>query len=133
MHSLATLATLVALPALVLAGPAPAGAPKAKRADAQIFLPPAYSPFSESDNYVGKNNGSLPKPTIVAGKYFDRFIQIWLENTDYQVAASTVEFQALAKEGLVLDSYYALTHVRVSSYSYILCTLCHRFRLAFGT
>ena len=124
MHSLATLATLVALPAFVLAGPA---STKAKRADAQIFLPPAYSPFSESDNYVGKNNGSLPKPTIIAGKYFDRFIQIWLENTDYQVAASTPQFQALAKEGLVLDSYYALTHVRVFLYLYIQCMTSYAF------
>lgn len=34
-----------------------------------------------------------------------------MENTDFQVAASTPEFQALAKQGLVLDSYYAVTHV----------------------
>lgn len=91
-----------------------------KRADAQVFLPPAFSPFSTSSNYVGQNNGTLPKTNVVSGKFFDRFIQIWLENTDYQLAASTPEFQALAKQGLVLDSYYALTHVRCRSL-YILC------------
>ena len=78
---------------------------------AQNFIPPAYSPTSASSNYVGANNGSLPKTNVTAGKVFDRFIQIWIENTDFQVAASTPEYQALAKEGILLTSYYAVTHV----------------------
>lgn len=100
MISLPALAAVVSLPAAVYG------------AIAQDFTPAAYSPTSASSNYVGANNGSLPKSNVTAGKVFDRFIQIWIENTDYQVAASTPEYQALAKEGIVLSSYYALTHVR---------------------
>ena len=112
MPSYRSLAVLAALPAVVLGGPA-------KRAISQPFVKPAESPFSASSNYVGQNNGTLPKTKYTPGKVFDRYIQVWLENTDFQTAASTPEFQALAKEGLVLDSYYAVTHV--SRHSQITC------------
>ena len=104
MPSFASLIVLAALPAFTLGV-------TVKRAVAQTFVTPADSPFSASNNYVGQNNGSLAKTNVTAGKVFDRFIMIWLENTDYQSAASTPEFQALTKEGLVLDAYYAVTHV----------------------
>ena len=100
MTLLLVLATIVSLLAIVYG----AGI-------AQNFTPPAYSPTSASSNYVGANNGSLPKTNVTAGKVFDRFIQIWIENTDFQVAASTPEYQALAKEGILFTSYYAVTHV----------------------
>ena len=41
---------------------------------APSFTPAAQSPVDQSTNYVGGNNGSLPKPTVVSGKSFDRFI-----------------------------------------------------------
>jgi hypothetical protein len=104
MFSYPSLVVLATLPGFVLGH-------SSKRAIAQSFVKPADSPFSASSNYVGQNNGTLPKTNVVSGKVFDRFIQIWLENTDYQSAASTPEFQAFAKEGLVLDSFYAVTHV----------------------
>ena len=100
MISLPVLTAVTSLPAVVYG----AGI-------AQNFVPAAYSPTSASSNYVGANNGSLPKTNVTAGKVFDRFIQIWIENTDFQVAASTPEYQALAKEGIELTSYYAVTHV----------------------
>lgn len=96
---------------LALVGGSAAIAAPEKRAAVQIFSKPAFSPFSQSSNYVGQNNGTLPKTNVTVGKVFDRFIQIWLENTDYAVAASTPALQALAKEGLVLTSYEAITHV----------------------
>jgi hypothetical protein len=97
MLSYASLVVLAALPAFAQ--------------EAQVFVKPASSPFSASSNYVGQSNGTLPKTNVTSGKVFDRFIQIWLENTDYQSAASTPQFQALAKEGLLLDAYYSTTHV----------------------
>lgn len=118
MYPIASFAVAVSLVVLALGDPISTGSP-VKREEVQIFLPPAFSPFSASSNYVGQNNGSLAKTNVTSGRVFDRFIQIWLENTDYQVAASTPEFQALAKEGLVLDSYYALTHVRCSIHKII--------------
>jgi hypothetical protein len=104
MPSIASLVVLAALPAF-------AAAELSKRATVQTFVKPADSPFSQSKNYVGQSNGSLPKTTPIPGKSFDRFIQIWMENTDFQVAATTPGFQKLAEEGLLLTEYVALTHV----------------------
>jgi hypothetical protein len=99
-----SLIVLAALPAIALANPV-------ERAITQGFTKPAFSPFSASTNYVGNNNGTLVNNKVTAGKVFDRFIQIWLENTDFQTAASTPEFQTILKDGLLLDAYYAVTHV----------------------
>ena len=54
-------------------------------------------------------DGTLPLSQIVPGKSFARIIQIWLENTDYHVAATSPTFQKLAKQGITLSSYLALT------------------------
>jgi hypothetical protein len=105
MPSYASFVVLATLSAFTLGNPV-------KHAISQPFVKPAYSPFSASSNYVGQNNGTLPKTNVTAGKVFDRFIQIWMENTDFQMAASAPEFQALMQEGVLLDVYYAVTHVR---------------------
>ncbi|KAF7970170.1 hypothetical protein HWV62_35224 [Athelia sp. TMB] len=111
MFSLSGLTTILAVVSASNAAVTPE-----KRAAVQIFSPAAGSPTEQSSTYVGASNGSLPVTNVTAGKVFDRFIQIWLENTDYQVAASTPEFQALAKQGLTLDAYYAVTHPSEPNY-----------------
>lgn len=40
------------------------------------FVPPSEGPLVASSNYVGANNGSLPKAEVVSGKAFNRFIQV---------------------------------------------------------
>ncbi|VDB91576.1 unnamed protein product [Peniophora sp. CBMAI 1063] len=80
------------------------------------FSPPAKDPFSTSTNYTGPSNGSLPVQSVTKGKVFDRFIQIWLENTDFAVANSTAEFRSLAQRGILLDQYFALTHPSQPNY-----------------
>lgn len=54
-------------------------------------------------------DGTLPVSHVVSGKAFNRIIQIWLENTDYSVAASSPTFQKLAKQGITLSSYLSVT------------------------
>lgn len=98
---------------------------------AQTFIPPAPCLTCSSPNYIGRSSavsvseckvsccvltspfcsldGSLPISQVVPGKSFARIIQIWLENTDYNVAASSATFQKLAKQGITLSSYLALT------------------------
>lgn len=44
--------------------------------EAPAFVPPSLGPLVASANYVGSTNGTLPKSTLVAGKQFDRFIQV---------------------------------------------------------
>ncbi|OBZ76092.1 Acid phosphatase [Grifola frondosa] len=83
---------------------------------AQSFAPPAVSPESTSSNYTGKSNSTISNGPLVAGKSFDRFIQIWLENTDFETAASSAVFQNLSKQGVLMDSFYAMTHPSEPNY-----------------
>ncbi|KAM0753985.1 hypothetical protein T439DRAFT_310856 [Meredithblackwellia eburnea MCA 4105] len=100
--------------ALAVAGPAYA-------AVAPTFSPPSISPIHTSTNYTGANNGSLVNSPYVTGKSFDRFIQIWLENTDYNTAASSPVFQSLAKQGVLLNGYYGVTHPSEPNYIAAAC------------
>ncbi|KAI0032176.1 phosphoesterase family-domain-containing protein [Vararia minispora EC-137] len=85
-------------------------------ASAQVFSPPSTSPYVESANYTGFSNGSLPVQHVTPGLLFDRFIQIWFENTDFAVANSTAEFRSLADRGVLMTRYYALTHPSQPNY-----------------
>ncbi|KAI0306223.1 phosphoesterase family-domain-containing protein [Multifurca ochricompacta] len=80
------------------------------------FVPPSTSPTATSTNYVGATNGSLPISPVVPGRFFDRIIQIWLENTDFATASAAPEFQSLASRGILLNSYYGLTHPSEPNY-----------------
>ncbi|KAI1167391.1 acid phosphatase phoa [Nemania serpens] len=52
----------------------------------------------------------------VKGKAFDRFVVIWLENTDYDMAAKDPNLAWLAKKGIALDGYYGVTHPSQPNY-----------------
>lgn len=109
----------LALPLAVLAAQAP------------TFEPAAATPESNSTDYVGQSNGTLSNSPLVPGKAFDRVIQIWLENTDYDVrfsslfcslanciqdAASSSVFKSLGEQGITLTQYYAVTHPSEPNY-----------------
>lgn len=80
------------------------------------FTSPAPAPTSESPFYVGPANNTITNTPVVPGKVFDRFIQIWLENTDFASAASQSVFQTLAAEGITLNGYYGVTHPSEPNY-----------------
>ncbi|KIM65607.1 hypothetical protein SCLCIDRAFT_22508 [Scleroderma citrinum Foug A] len=80
------------------------------------FTAPASSPTDTSSFYVGPSNGTLPKSKTVPGCVFDRFIQIWLENTDFATAAASSVYQELSAQGITLTGYYALTHPSEPNY-----------------
>lgn len=50
------------------------------------------------------------------GKAFDRFVVIWLENTDYYKAASDPNLAWLAKKGITLSNYFGVTHPSEPNY-----------------
>ena len=62
------------------------------------------------------------KTSHVRGKVFDRFITIWLENTDYEKAAGDPNLAALASKGITLSNYFAVTHP--SERTYCPCKSC---------
>ncbi|KAF9478835.1 acid phosphatase [Pholiota conissans] len=53
---------------------------------------------------------------IVSGVVFDRYVSIWLENTDFTTAAADPAFAALTKKGLQLTNYFAVTHPSEPNY-----------------
>ncbi|KZV72135.1 hypothetical protein PENSPDRAFT_604818 [Peniophora sp. CONT] len=93
-----------------------AAAPVAYAATAFTFSPPQQSPLEATANYTGASNGTLATQPVVPGAVFDRFIQVWLENQDFDTVSSTATFQKLAAQGILLDSYYALTHPSEPNY-----------------
>lgn len=111
-----TTAAAVSAAALVAAAGVSAGPIEKRAVIAQSFSPASTSPLVQSANYTGWNNASYPKHDTVTGKAFDRIIQIWLENTDYEAAISTPAMQALLPEGVLFDNYYAVTHPSEPNY-----------------
>jgi acid phosphatase len=55
--------------------------------------------------------------TWVKGKAFDRFVVIWLENTDYDLAIGDPSLQWLAKKGITLSNNFAVTHPSMPNYA----------------
>jgi acid phosphatase len=60
---------------------------------------------------------SLGSAEWVKGKAFDRFAVIWLENTDYDLAAGDPNLSYLAKKGISLTNHFAVTHPSMPNYA----------------
>ena len=56
------------------------------------------------------------KTSDVKGKVFDRFITIWLENTDYKKSEGDRNLLWLASKGITLGNYFAVTHPSEPNY-----------------
>ncbi|KAJ2985964.1 hypothetical protein NUW58_g5260 [Xylaria curta] len=59
---------------------------------------------------------TLSPTSNVKGKAFDRFVVIWLENTDYDMAINDPNLAWLAKKGVTLSGYHAVTHPSQPNY-----------------
>ncbi|KAK7943821.1 acid phosphatase [Apiospora aurea] len=59
---------------------------------------------------------TLSPTSHVQGKTFDRFVQIWLENTDFDMAAGDPSLSFLATQGVTLTNYHAVTHPSQPNY-----------------
>lgn len=57
--------------------------------------------------------GSRP---YIPGRAFDRYIEIWLENTDYDKAAGDPNLAYLASKGITLSNYFGVTHPSEPNY-----------------
>ncbi|KAJ7629132.1 hypothetical protein FB45DRAFT_979563 [Roridomyces roridus] len=88
----------------------------ASAAAAQHFAPPSAGPLVQTAHYTSFSNTTLHDTEVVKGKAFDRIIQVWLENTDFETAASTPLFEELAKEGILFTKFNALTHTSEPNY-----------------
>lgn len=60
---------------------------------------------------------SAKKPQeIVKGRVFDRFITIWLENTDFSAAIADPNIKTFIDQGILLDNYFSVTHPSEPNY-----------------
>ncbi|KAI0480094.1 acid phosphatase phoa [Xylariaceae sp. FL0804] len=59
---------------------------------------------------------TLSPKSHVKGKAFDRLAIIWLENTDYDMAIGDPNLAWLAKKGITLSGYHAVTHPSQPNY-----------------
>ncbi|KAK6222919.1 hypothetical protein LQW54_000730 [Pestalotiopsis sp. IQ-011] len=59
---------------------------------------------------------TLSPTSSVAGTNFDRFVQIFLENQDFDIAAGDPNLAYLATQGILLDNYYSITHPSQPNY-----------------
>ncbi|ORY00906.1 phosphoesterase family-domain-containing protein [Clohesyomyces aquaticus] len=81
--------------------------------------PPEQTTIKLSPSEISASRASAPtlSPTSnVEGKAFDRIIQIWLENTDYDTAARNSDMKWLATQGILLTNFWALTHPSQPNY-----------------
>lgn len=65
---------------------------------------------------VAHHDGHHRCSSHVKGKVFDRYLTIWMENTDFDKAAGDPNLAWLAKQGIVLENYYSVTHPSQPNY-----------------
>lgn len=75
--------------------------------------PPILSASEEAifAAFVNTNKPDAPK-----GKVFKYFVQVWLENQDYSTINNISYYQAVAKNGITLTNFNAITHPSEPNY-----------------
>ncbi|KAG0675919.1 hypothetical protein C6P42_001477 [Pichia californica] len=88
-------------------------------AESTSYVARTYSAYSPSASQIAKdaaNATTLQWTTDVKGKTFDRFVVIWLENTDFDQAAEEEDMAWVASHGITLTNYWAVTHPSEPNY-----------------
>ncbi|RMZ91053.1 hypothetical protein DV736_g1691, partial [Chaetothyriales sp. CBS 134916] len=76
-----------------------------------------YTATDASDVYAAQATAESSSPTSkVPGKAFDRFVIIYLENTDYTMAVADPNLEYLASKGIKLSNYFGVTHPSQPNY-----------------
>ncbi|KUI55240.1 putative acid phosphatase [Cytospora mali] len=77
----------------------------------------SYTATSTGDVYAAQATAKTLSPVSnVKGKAFDRIAIIWNENTDYDLAIGDPNLAWLAKKGITLENYFAVTHPSEPNY-----------------
>ncbi|KAK9463449.1 phosphoesterase family-domain-containing protein [Lipomyces oligophaga] len=100
---------------LALAALAPAVLAQSSSAD----LTPVYSTLYPSASEIAAAAATAAvgeETSSVTGSAFNRFVVIWLENTDFDAANDQSDLQWLAKSGITLTNYFSVTHPSEPNY-----------------
>ncbi|KAG5358357.1 putative acid phosphatase [Yarrowia sp. B02] len=90
-----------------------AEAKKNKHQPAMTTISPNLSEIAAAQATAVSNQYSAP---AVPGCAFDKYYQIWLENTDYEKAFEQEDMAWLRGQGITLTNYWALTHPSEPNY-----------------
>lgn len=69
-----------------------------------------------AEKVISRKSSSTANSSSVLGHLFDRFVIIWLENTNSNTAAADSDLKWLAERGITLTNYWALTHPSEPNY-----------------
>lgn len=76
-----------------------------------------YTATQAADVAAAAATAKTAQPTSnVKGKVFDRFVTVWLENTDFSKAQADPNLQWLASHGITLNNYFGVTHPSEPNY-----------------
>ncbi|ROV98089.1 hypothetical protein VMCG_06961 [Cytospora schulzeri] len=76
-----------------------------------------YTASAASDVAAAAATALTLHPTSdVKGQSFDRYVQIFFENQDYDIAEGDPNFSYLASQGVKLDNYWSITHPSQPNY-----------------
>ncbi|KAK0708281.1 phosphoesterase family-domain-containing protein [Lasiosphaeris hirsuta] len=68
--------------------------------------------------YAAQETVQPSSPTSnVKGAAFDRIVQIWLENMDFNDTAANPDMQWIAEQGILLTNYFGVTHPSQPNYA----------------
>ena len=119
LAGLLAVAALAAFPREVIAGAQVPFPGQPSGGDSNSLEPNVNTATSASAVYAAQATAaSSTKNTspYVCGRAFDRYITIWLENTDYSKAAADPNLQWLASKGITLNNYFGVTHPSEPNY-----------------
>ncbi|KAG5372357.1 putative acid phosphatase [Yarrowia sp. C11] len=92
-------------------------------ASAASAAPPRFSKIQPSPEAIASaaataksNHWKDEGYETVKGEVFDKYYQIWLENTNYDKAFGQADLKALTEEGILLTNYWSLTHPSQPNY-----------------
>ncbi|TAQ85035.1 hypothetical protein B7494_g6640 [Chlorociboria aeruginascens] len=86
-------------------------------ASAVTAAPASPTASDPADVYAAQATAVTKSPTShVRGKVFDRYVSIWFENTDYDMAAGDPNFAFFATKGITLSNLVAVTHPSEPNY-----------------
>lgn len=84
-------------------------------------LAPKFSEINPAPTEIAKAaatavSSSFKNKPVVKGRAFDKFYQVWLENTDKEKAEAQPDLAELQKKGITLTNYWGLTHPSEPNY-----------------
>lgn len=86
-------------------------------ASVAVAAPASPTATDKADVLAAQATAKSESPVShVKGKAFDRYVSIWFENTDYDMAANDPNFAFFMKKGITLTNNFAVTHPSEPNY-----------------